>query len=361
MPGMRLPAAAVSTLLDLRKTDGRSCAVIRTDIASASVQAHTDWIPSGWLPDMTVTGATLAHFDIDRGVWLRTEWDLQAHLEAQDSEGRVAVKSVSRLASVRRLPAGEASAWRERIRAFDGLVINLYEPGGVTQDIARIGELKKKEADDDWLKGLALTLALIDPAHRAPAQTGLDMQGEARATSPPRILIEKADLAALAERWQDAAAAYIAVADTYPDDELAPQALAVAASICESRLHDNARSAALRERVLAWRAKKSTAGTNALDRAMELYRLASACAQNGAFEKAAAAYQTFLACRDVDLPGGLRVLAQYRLAGLDEQRGRRAQALAAYEAVLNTQAEDDYSGRLKEKSRKKITALRGAP
>jgi tetratricopeptide (TPR) repeat protein len=312
-------------------------------------------MPAGWLPDMTVTGTAAAHLDVRRGEWRRIEWTLGVELAGRDFSGRMEVASVSALTGTRALPKTAAAEWRERARAFDAVVADLYRPGGVTQAIARLGELKELETDEAWHDGLALTLAMIDPAHHAPTLIGLEAQGEARDANPARVAIEAADLALLGGRWQEAAAAYVAVADRYPDDEIAAEALTAAAALHERRLADPAAAAALHRRAAAWRQGRAAAG------GADAYKLAGTLARAGEIEKAAQAYERFCANPDADSPGWMRLLAQCRAAELREKLGQREEALAGFKAALAAAGEDDYSTRLKDKTRRRMAALEGRP
>ena len=363
LPGMRLPAEGVSTLVAAGETNGAWICVIRTTVPSESWQAHSDWLPDAknWLPDITVTGSSLGHFDVGRGVWLRVEWDLNADLGGSGFEGRMRVRSTTDLKSAGKLPEDAAAEWRQRIVAFDAAVAKLYETNGVAQAVKLVGHLQKTETNADWLKGLYLTAAVIDPAYRVGSYPGFDTQGEVRDASPQRTMIGDADLAALAGNWSAAVSRYKTVADTYPRDEVAPQALGAAASICERRLGDGAQAAELRAKLVAWREARAAGETNRAAKAFNLYRLASAYVEAGALGKATDAFERFLSFQDEEIPETMRVLARYRVGGLLDKMGQRDKALAAYQAVLDMPAEADYSRKLQDTARKNVEKLRNKP
>jgi len=360
LPGMRVRANAVSTLTAIREEDGATCGVIRSVVGADSVQAQTDWMPEGWLPDMVVTGTSTAVLAIEQGVWRSVEWDLRGELGGAGFEGEMRLSSRLTLKSLRQLSPADAAAWSARIKAFDGAIGLLFTEPDAKKAVARLGEIKHTEQDEDWYQGLELTVAMLDPGHRVGALVGFGTGGEERRTGPADDRIREADAAAAAGDWQRAADAYQAVARDFPDDELAVPALAAAAAIHAARLGQAAVAAELRQQVVT-RREQSAAAATGVEKRLALYRLAAARAEAGDAAGAADTYERFLRETGGDVPANLLLLAQYRAARLREQLGQRKRALAAYRAALATPLNDAYSQRLKAIAAARLQALAQQP
>ena len=360
LPGMRVRANAVSTLTAIREEDGATCGVIRSVVGADSVQAQTEWMPEGWLPDMVVTGTSTAVLAIEQGVWRSVEWDLRGELGGVGFEGEMRLSSRLTLKSLRQLPPADAAAWSARIKAFDGAIGLLFTEPDAKKAVARLGEIKHTEQNEHWYQGLELTIAMVDPAHRVGSLVGFGTGGEERRTGPADARLEEADAAAMAGDWRKAADAYQAVARDFPGEEQAVQALAAAAAICEERLALPAVAADLRRQVVEHR-EKAVASAGGVDKRIALYRLGAARTEAGDISGAANAYEQFLCATDGDAPANLRLLAQYRAARLREQLGQRERALAAYRAALATPLNDAYSQRLKAIVAARLQALAQRP
>jgi len=152
-------------------------------------------------------------------------------------------------------------------------------------------------------------------------------------------------------KWKEAAAALRAVAEEYPQHQVAAEALEESVSIHEKRLNDTASAAEIRKALVALREKSAATQTDPL----ALYELASALAAAGDAQKAADAYRKFLAGESKD--NKMRVLAQYRLAGLLGKMNQTTEARAAYAAVEAIQADDDYSKQIKEKAKQELRTM----
>jgi tetratricopeptide (TPR) repeat protein len=170
-------------------------------------------------------------------------------------------------------------------------------------------------------------------------------------------LLRAGDRAALDSRWTDALMRYEHVAQQYPDDEGAPEALLAAARIRERILNQKERADALRCDAIS-RQEQRTPGEAGPAAAAATYRLACAYEEAQRWTDALQAYRRFLAA-PASSQGWMLTLARYRVAKLLERVGRREEALDAYRVVVDAEPADEYSARLAARAEERARELSG--
>jgi tetratricopeptide (TPR) repeat protein len=354
LPGMRLPGKGVSRITATGEENGNPYCVIRTDLTSEGGQFYTGWMPDIWLPEMEVSGTSEGRFDLRRGIWLHVHLDLVAAFAGQGFGGQMVVESTMRLKSASPIPADGAEAWTQRIQAMDAALACIYE-GEPKRSEKLIEQLRDREKEAAIRAGMESVLVLLRQVQDYDATACPPVDGE-MAGAPQSSPLRDADRAAQEGDWKLAVSRYEAIAEWYAGRPTALDALSAAADLCEEKGEDREKAAELNRKVLRLLQEQLAATGGTGSSCILFYRLAGAYARTGDLPKAAEAYEQFLGVR-AGIPASMRMLAHYRLAAVLETLGQRERAVDAYRRMAGAEAEDEYSGKLKEKARERIQAL----
>jgi len=166
VPGTRQTGTAVSTITDLKRTNGVTYCIIRSVVSSSKAQSFDGWTLPISKNGMEIKGVTEGCFDIKHGIWLQTRLDLDAKIEGQSGEQGyeclIKIKGTTKIVSCKLLPGDEAADWNRKIKALDGALEQLYR-NEYEIPVKSLEMQKQRETNADWKEGIETLLSAIQP------------------------------------------------------------------------------------------------------------------------------------------------------------------------------------------------------
>jgi tetratricopeptide (TPR) repeat protein len=160
LPGARQVGRAVTTLIAINRNNGRTVCTLKSVFRSGGDKSFDTWQTSAILPKMTVTGAAQGLFEAERGIWLDMKVDMKAMIEGPDFAGAIDIRSRRRLKSYQQGAGPGSLASRKRFAEFEN-ALRVMCDGDLEKSIEMLERQDADSEDEDWSKGLEVTLAIL--------------------------------------------------------------------------------------------------------------------------------------------------------------------------------------------------------